>query len=43
MGLTKDQELRKLAQEALKKNDLDEVMRLYQLSDSYKRQLKKIK
>lgn len=35
--LTKDSELRKLAREAIKKNDLDEVKRLYLLSDSYKR------
>lgn len=34
-----DAELRRLARAALKKNDLDEVVRLYKLSNSYKKYL----
>jgi hypothetical protein len=37
--LTKDSELRELALMAFKKNDLDEVVRLYKLSNSYKKHL----
>lgn len=35
----KDNELRRLARAALKNNDLDEVVRLYKLSDSYRMRL----